>query len=422
MKSKMKLHQLILLCMIAAVACSTHESQDNEIHSKHFSKEETKDKLEKFRGQPLFQHFATQIEKIFVQYISEHEKEYAVDSEEYRRRLRTFTENWIEVHVHNAKPGKWRKGINQFSDMTKEELDGYGHGRLNIHRPAASNTKSLKLGLPTKSELPKEVDWRKHGIITAVRNQGQCGSCWAHSAAEQLESYLTLETNAPLTNLSVQHITSCTPNPLQCGRIGKGGCKGGVEQLAYNYAEFMGIVREEDFPYMSGHGKDIPCDNLQKNVLPVAFTRGHETLPHNDYEAIMHHLAFRGPLSISVAANDWKSYAAGVFDGCSYENNMEMNHAVQLVGYGTDEVFGDYWLIRNSWGEAWGEDGYIRILRERETQCGVDTTPLAGSGCKDDGIKAQKVCGMCGVLFEASYPIGAANARSEVIQPTIMHA
>ena len=97
------------------------------------------------------------LHKIFIQYISEHNKEYKVGSNEYQRRLRIFVENWIEVHEHNAKPGKWRKGINQFSDMTKEELNGYGRGRLNIHRQAASNTYSLKFGLSPKTELPKEL-------------------------------------------------------------------------------------------------------------------------------------------------------------------------------------------------------------------------------------------------------------------------
>jgi len=418
MKIKMKLSPLTLLSLIAAASCGQEESQKHEIYTKHFMGDDIEDKLEKFRGQPLFQHMANQIEKIFIEYISEHNKEYAVDSEEYHRRLGTFTKNWIEVNEHNAKPGRWRKGINQFSDMTNEELNDYSPGRLNIHRPTASNAKFLKLGLPPKSELPKEVDWRKHGIITAVKNQGSCGSCWAHSATQQLESYLKLETNMPLTKLSVQQITSCTPNTLKCG--GQGGCTGGVEQLAYNYAQFIGIVREKDFPYMSGNGTEIPCDNLLK-MSPIAFTRGHETLPHNDYEAILHHLAFRGPLAISVAANDWPSYAGGVFDACSYKHNVKMNHAVQLVGYGTDEKFGDYWLIRNSWGESWGEDGYIRILRERETKCGVDTTPLEGTGCKYDGVLVQKVCGMCGVLFEASYPIGTTNIRSDAIEPTISH-
>ena len=86
---------------------------------------------------------------------------------------------------------------------------------------------------------------------------------------------------------------------------------------------------------------------------------------------------------------------------------------LKLVGYGTDDMFGDYWLVRNSWGNSWGEGGYIRLARENEVICGENKTPLSGTGCLSDGIKIQKVCGMCGVLFEATYPIGAEPINHE---------
>lgn len=80
-------------------------------------------------------------------------------------------------------------------------------------------------------------------------------------------------------------------------------------------------------------------------------------------------------MAVSVDASKWHSYETGVFDGCSYDENMDVDHAVVMVGYGTDEQYGDYWLIRNSWGTKFGENGYIRLKRESEAKCGVDSTP-----------------------------------------------
>merc|ERR1712203_262503 len=122
---------------------------------------------------------------------------------------------------------------------------------------------------------------------------------------------------------------------------------------------------------------------------------------------LMNHLANNGPLSVAVAASPWSFYGGGVFDGCDYDKNIEINHAVQLVGYGTDASEGDYWIIRNSWGPNWGENGFMRLKRESTAVCGTDDTPLMGTGCVDDGNDVLHVCGQCGVLFDVCYPIGA---------------
>jgi len=137
-------------------------------------------------------------------------------------------------------------------------------------------------------------------------------------------------------------------------------------------------------PYTQSEGD---CTFNANTMKPAVTVRGYERLPRNDPKAVMWHLANVGPLAVSVAANlEWKNYHEGVFNGCSYEENIEMNHAVTLVGYGTDEKYGDYWKIRNHWGENWGEKGYMRLAREKEVKCGYDNTPAKGSACKDDGI------------------------------------
>merc|ERR1712024_198372 len=110
------------------------------------------------------------------------------------------------------------------------------------------------------------------------------------------------------------------------------------------------------------------------------------------------HLANVGPLSVAVDASKWSFYSGGIFDSCDYSRNIEINHAVQLVGYGSDSD-GDYWIVRNSWGSRWGEDGYIRLRRDSAAQCG---TACSGGPGSDE----QHVCGQCGVLFDVSYPIG----------------
>ena len=349
------------------------------------------------------------IEESFNNFINQYEKEYH-DLLEYERRFATYIENFLDVEKHNLRNNTWRKCLNKFSDLGgKEFQEIYGRGYLNTHRPMSESSRFKVYSDP----LPKQRDWRKHGMISEVKNQGSCGSCWAHAATEQLESYLRLETRNKLVNISVQQITSCTPNSLQCG--GNGGCEGGLPQFGFDYARLVGVVADEDYPYISGKTKHTEtCHYNASTEKAVVYTRGEETLPHNDYQAIVHHIAHKGPLAIAVAVTkEWAHYDGGVFNGCSYDENIPLNHAVQLVGYGEDEDNGGYWIVRNSWGTGWGENGYIRLAREKSVKCGVNQTPLSGTGCKGDGVKAQKACGMCGVLFEATYPIGTEATNNE---------
>merc|ERR1712023_200555 len=128
-------------------------------------------------------------------------------------------------------------------------------------------------------------------------------------------------------------------------------------------------------------------------------------LPSNKLEPLMRTLVEKGPIAVSVDASAWHKYKGGVFDGCS-KLFPTLDHAVLLVGYGTDEKEGDYWLIRNTWGPTFGENGYIRIKRSKdeESHCGTDRHPEQGDGC-DDSPKHQHVCGTCGILFDATFPM-----------------
>jgi len=356
----------------------------------------------------------------FAQFKAKHGKVYTSAKEEGTR-FAIFKDNLRKIEEHNQAGHSWQLGVTQFADLTKEEfVKTYANGRLpprsvssSARNYATAPRKDIKI-----EDLPASVDWREQGAITDVRNQGQCGSCWAFASAAAMSAYGKInDMSHDLVTLSTQHITSCTPNPLHCG--GTGGCMGSIEPLAFTYASMFGIVTEEEYPYTSGDptsNDDQVCDFDATTTDVSLITMGFETLPHNDALAVMDHLANKGPLAASVAASDWGFYSGGVFDGCDYDSNIAVNHAVLLMGYGTDEDGQDYWLIQNSWGEHWGDvsggnPGFIKLRRQETTQCGEDTTPLDGSGCEDGGVESVHVCGTCAVVSDNSYPIGATYVK-----------
>lgn len=334
------------------------------------------------------------------------------DKYEQDKRMAIFTENLRNIHRHNANPAaKWSEGINQFADLTHEEFVSTLNGFVDLRFGSDAS-----LGLPSADghsadrmaaldDLPDSVHWGDNGVLTAVKDQGSCGSCWAMAGTVLVESYVALN-NGTLLELSLQQMTSCTPNSLNCG--GTGGCQGSIPQLAFTYTELYGLTSEEEYPYVSGRTGDTGSCNFDPDTTPArAMIRGMETLPRNDYVAVMEHVANVGPLAVSVAASPWSFYSGGVFDGCDYDSNVQLNHVVQLVGYGTTDEGEDYWLVRNSWSETWGEGGFMKLKRESSPRCGIDTTPLYGTACENDGQHTQYVCGACAILFDASYPIGA---------------
>merc|ERR1712012_1394705 len=326
--------------------------------------------------------------------------------QEEEARFTQFKENLVKIEKHNSEAHSWKLGVTKFADLSKEEFvakHASGHLQTLTHVNSSNSLPRRDIKL---EDLPSEVDWRQQGVITSVRDQGMCGSCWAFASASAMASYAKInDMDHDLLELSAQHIVSCAPNPLKCG--GTGGCMGSIEPLAFVYASLFGVVTEEEYPYESQNGGfDDICrfDAPQTDVSVM--TMGFETLPHNDAAALMNHLATKGPLSASVAASDWSAYRGGVFDGCDYDSNMVVNHAVTLVGYGTDPSEGDFWLIKNSWGTSWGEDGYIRLRRQATPQCAIDSSPLDGSGCVEGGVESVEVCGTCAVVSDNSYPLG----------------
>jgi len=162
-----------------------------------------------------------------------------------------------------------------------------------------------------------------------------------------------------------------------------------------------GLASEANYPYT---GEDGTCQFSGNTTNPAATLLSYVDLPTNQYPPVMAAIQ-RGPLAISVDASAWQSYEEGVFTGCNM-NSPDLDHAVQLVGYGQDAGSSlYYWLVRNSWSAGWGENGYIRLQRFTSNQpCGEDTSPGDGDGCTN-GPPEVEVCGSCGILYDVLYPI-----------------
>merc|ERR1719329_315526 len=315
----------------------------------------------------------------------------------------TFNANLAGIKEHNAANSDFWLEPNKFMAMNREQFASFVKGR--------SSTGSLFQGTLEKADLdfsdvPDSKDWRDvDGVVSDVKDQGGCGSCWAFSAVETLESHLSIATGSASPKLSPQQIVSCSPNPQHCG--GTGGCDGSTQPLAFDYTKTAGITTEASYPYT---GRTGTCDTSK--IQPVAFNDGYAELTTNNYTELVTAAGTKGPIAISIAAGGFtfQFYGGGVLSSC---NDYVMDHAVQLVGYGTDSGK-DYWLVRNSWGN-WGEKGYIRMQRygEGSEPCGLDKSPQDGDACEGD-TDPRTYCGECGILSSSSYPTGMRTASVEV--------
>jgi cathepsin L len=309
----------------------------------------------------------------FDQYIKDFKKDYTVGSAEYASRKAIFEQQVESIVAFNRDPTQtYKQGVNRHTDLThnefKQNIRGIAKGMKNsVGNSYLRSLSASEHQTPTKEEmaaLPTNVDWRDHGVVTPVKDQGHCGSCWAFASAATLESHAAINSGS-LKTLSTQQLVSCIPNPMSCG--GSGGCGGAITELAFSYVQLYGLTSEYKYSYQSYYSGETGACQYEE-LLPSAEVEadGYIRLPLNDYDALLHAVATVGPVTVSVDASQWKNYESGVFNGCSYTDNIDIDHAVVLVGYGTDETLGDFWLVRNSWGTGYGENGYIRIHRESE--------------------------------------------------------
>lgn len=359
----------------------------------------------------------------FEQFSIDYNKKYADNEVEHRRGV--FEKNLNRILTHNAKENKsYSLGIDEFMDTEAHE---YPRGYVKEYHPlwkgegatddGASRDVSSKhqLDLPFDidpvSTLPKAVDWRAHGIVGPVKSQGKCGSCWAFASATALEAHTMLQTNV-LYTFSVQELVSCVDNPRSCGggefdiipssryhsathystrmfalfflsfiMFADGGCSGATAALAMDFVATSGIQQEWQMGYtlFDGGGSDLTCPlrnntssslrgdgNVGRPLLgkPVVTIDGYSSLPTNDYKVTMNAVAKMGPLVVVVACSNWHGYSGGVFSEEEHNSvSWDLNHAVVLMGYGTDSETGeDYWLIQNSWGPRWVSECVLHSL------------------------------------------------------------
>jgi len=209
-------------------------------------------------------------------------------------RKREFEINLKKINSVNSNPKMtWKAGVNYLTDSLPHErkaLLGYNRD-LGFFK----SRKNFSISKDNIYHLPDSIDWRDHNAVTAVKDQGGCGSCWAFSAIEVLESHIAIQTGQLLT-LSPQQLVSCVQNPDQCG--GTGGCEGATQWLGFAYAKSAGLTTETSWPYT---GRDDECDTSL--IQQVATIEDYVRLPTNDYNSLMTAVATVGPVSISLAAN-----------------------------------------------------------------------------------------------------------------------
>jgi len=328
-------------------------------------------------------------------------------SSDDRRAL--FVANSARIAKLNTHPGRtWVAGVNHFSDCThaeKQVLLGNKLRNPRKHMPAPASSfidLNAQPGLVAQS-----VDWRHSAPSPGtVKNQGQCGSCWATAALGALEMHAEIEAKKPLNlKLSSKQMVDCTPNPKHCG--GDGGCKGATGEEGFKFTEKNGGLAADADYFGGGDSKgDFANDcKTDASTKPSVSISSFVTLPSNEYEPLRNAVQNIGPVVVSVDAAQFFDYQSGVFTGCT-SPDATVNHAVLLVGYGEDSGM-KYWTIRNSWGTTFGEDGYMRLVRHVKPgeHCGTDYDPKKGVAC-DQGPETVPVCGACGILYDTSYPVG----------------
>lgn len=264
-------------------------------------------------------------------------------------------------HNQEVSAGKhsYSLGLNQLSDMTAEEINKKLNGfKLEEHLDFRNGTFKDITGI----SIPQSVDWRKEGLVGPVRNQGLCGSCWAFSSLGALEGQMKKRTGV-LVSLSPQNLVDCSTID------GNLGCRGGYITKSYSYIiRNRGVDSESFYPYEHQNGK---CRYSVKGK--AAYCSNFNILPKGDERALQAAVATVGPIAVAVNAMlpSFHNYRGGLYNEPSCNPKL-INHAVLVVGYGTDSGQ-DYWLVKNSWGSAWGEGGFIRIARNKRNLCGIAT-------------------------------------------------
>jgi len=295
-------------------------------------------------------------------YKSYHTKKYSSSEESLRRLI--WEENLKRVALHNleAAMGKhtYTLAMNEFADLSGEEFAKIILGSCVI--PKRNSTGAATFLKSPFIQVPTSVDWRDKNLVTPIKDQKQCGSCWAFSTTGSLEGQHSKKTGK-LVSLSEQQLVDCS------GKFGNFGCMGGLMDNAFRYIKANGgIDTEASYPYEArdGHCRFKPADI-------GATVAGYTDVPEGDEAALTQAIAAVGPISVAIDAShfSFQLYHTGVY----YEkrcSSTRLDHGVLAVGYGTEDGQDFYW-VKNSWGVSWGQKGYIKMARNRQNNCGIAT-------------------------------------------------
>jgi C1A family cysteine protease len=301
----------------------------------------------------------------------------AIESDEqYSSTLEKWVNNNKFIDDVNARNLTYKLGHNQFSGMDSSDFSKY----LGISGILYKDTENIR---NTNSDwvnitVPLSVNWISKGAVTNVKDQGQCGSCWSFSTTGALEGAYFVKYGV-LESFSEQQLVDCD-NYRNGGK--DLGCKGGLMDNAFTWiGDNGGLCSESDYPYFSGETKtNGPCKTSCKNIEKSKITEFVDIIKSSDDE--MMKAVSQQPVSIAIEADqrEFQLYKSGVF---STSCGVNLDHGVLVVGYGTENNL-DYYLVKNSWGTSWGDDGYIKLGRGKQYNNGD---------------------GQCGLLLQGSFPL-----------------
>lgn len=308
---------------------------------------------------PVADFTALEVQTLWTSFKQTHSKFYSL--EEDAQRFALFQERVQMVQEHNVKYARGESSyamkLTPVADWTYEEMmarNGYRQ------RDATSRNIETVRHVFVDGAAPDSVDWRSKGYVTDVKDQGQCGSCWSFGTTGTLEGAWVKAGNK-LTPFSEQNL-------VDCDRAWDAGCNGGLPEVALEYVIKNGIESEADYPYKGRQGK---CQFDKSKVAGRASAE--KKVPADDEDALKNSVATVGPIAVGIDAShfSFQLYSHGVYDE-SRCSSTRLDHAVLVVGYGTENGK-DYWLVKNSWSTRWGDEGYVKIARNKNNHCGVAT-------------------------------------------------
>lgn len=299
---------------------------------------------------------------LFQEFIEKFHKSYSSDVE-LNMRQNIFCKNYDFIQSHNSKNDiEFILDINEHADLTNEEFKNL------FTSPIDMNTIQTNAYDPTvyTKPLPDSFDWRDYNHVSVVKNQGHCGSCWTFSTTGSIESHLSIHRGEKVL-LSEQELVDCS------WMYANLGCSGGMVDRAYRYVKRFGLSTEDSYPYTAENHMCKYKSSFGDKTNKTFITNWYDVLPLNETR-LTETLYNVGPIAVAIDASapEFRFYKSGVYNKCG----INLDHAVLLVGYGKEDGK-DYYTIKNSWGETYGDSGYIKISRglHHFGTCGVAMMP-----------------------------------------------